>query len=131
MIKHQLISLELVYIFRGSVHYHHGRKHGSVQVGMLWEELRVLHLVPKANRRRLTSRKLGGRSQNQPQQWHTSFNKATPTLTRPHLLIVPLLGPSIFKPPHHLSACSHTIAKDKSIYASHTLFIMGHVLTEQ
>jgi hypothetical protein len=31
--------------FRGSVLYHHGRKHGSVQAGMVLEqELRVLHL---------------------------------------------------------------------------------------
>ena len=35
------------------------REHGSVQAGMVQEELRVLHLVPKANRRRLASGKLG------------------------------------------------------------------------
>jgi hypothetical protein len=29
-------------------HYHHGGKHGSVQAGMVLEELRVLHLDPKA-----------------------------------------------------------------------------------
>jgi hypothetical protein len=45
--------LGIAYSFRGSVHYHHGRKHGSVQAGMVLEMLRVLHLVPKANRRRL------------------------------------------------------------------------------
>ena len=33
------------------------------------------------------------------QQGHTHSKKATPTLTRPHLLIVPLLGPSIFNLP--------------------------------
>ena len=44
--------------FRG---YHHGGTHGSVQADMALEkELRVLHLVPKAARRRLTSRQLGG-----------------------------------------------------------------------
>ena len=32
------------YTFRGSVHYHHGRKHGSVQADTVLEELRVLHL---------------------------------------------------------------------------------------
>lgn len=32
------------------------------------------------------------------QQGHTYSNKVTPTLTGPHLLIVPLPGPSIFKP---------------------------------
>ena len=31
--------------FRGSVHYHHGRKHGSIQADMVLEkELRVMHL---------------------------------------------------------------------------------------
>jgi hypothetical protein len=41
---------------RGSVHYHHGRKHGHVQTDMVLEiELRVLHLDLKALRRRLTS----------------------------------------------------------------------------
>ena len=35
--------------FRGLVHYHHGRKHGSMQADMVLEkELRVLHLDPKA-----------------------------------------------------------------------------------
>jgi hypothetical protein len=38
----------LVYSFRGSVHYHHGRKHGSVQADMMLEKLRVLELYPKA-----------------------------------------------------------------------------------
>jgi hypothetical protein len=37
--------LGLVYRFRSSVHYHQGRKHGSIQAGMALEELRVLHLV--------------------------------------------------------------------------------------
>jgi hypothetical protein len=42
------ISLGLVYSFRGSVHYHHGRKHGGVQADILLEkELRVLHFDPK------------------------------------------------------------------------------------
>jgi hypothetical protein len=35
----------VVYSFRGLVHYHHGRKHGSMQADMVLEkELRVLHL---------------------------------------------------------------------------------------
>ena len=33
-------------------------------------------------------------------QWQTSSSKVTPVPTRPHLLIVPLPGSSIFKPPH-------------------------------
>jgi hypothetical protein len=39
----------------GSVHYHHGRKHGSIQAGMGLEELRVLHHVPQGTRRKLAS----------------------------------------------------------------------------
>jgi hypothetical protein len=31
-------------------------EHGSLQAGIVQEELIVLHLVPKANRRRLASR---------------------------------------------------------------------------
>ena len=40
--------MELAYSFRGSVHYHHGGKHGSMQADMVLEELRVVHLDPKA-----------------------------------------------------------------------------------
>jgi hypothetical protein len=43
------IPLRLAYSFRGSVHHHQGRKHGSRQADMvLEEELRVLHLDPQA-----------------------------------------------------------------------------------
>jgi hypothetical protein len=55
------ISLELSYRFRGLVHYYHGGKRGSIQAGMALEELRVLHLVLKTNKR-LASGKFGGRS---------------------------------------------------------------------
>ena len=68
----------------------------SRQTMVLEKKLRVLHLVSKAARRRLSSKQLGGGSQSPPPQCHTSSNKATPTLTRPYI-IVPL--PSIFKPP--------------------------------
>jgi hypothetical protein len=34
-------------------------EHDSIQVGMMEEELRVLHLYLKAARKRLTSRQLG------------------------------------------------------------------------
>jgi hypothetical protein len=45
--------LGLAYRFRGSVHYHHGGKHGSIQAGLVLEkELRDLHLDLKAARRR-------------------------------------------------------------------------------
>jgi hypothetical protein len=51
-----------------------------------------------------------------PPQRHTSFNEATPTLPRPHLLIVPLpvgqaykhtslRGPFLFKPPQPSDDC--------------------------
>jgi hypothetical protein len=43
----------LAYRFRGSVHYHQGREHGSIWAGMVQEELRVLYLVLKASRKRL------------------------------------------------------------------------------
>jgi hypothetical protein len=38
----------LAYRFRGSVYYHHGGKHGSVQADLVLEELRVLHLDAQA-----------------------------------------------------------------------------------
>jgi hypothetical protein len=44
--------------------------------------------------------KLGGRSHCSCPQWHTSTNKATYS-KRPHLQIVLLSGPSIFKPPQY------------------------------
>ena len=50
------VQLRLAYRLRGSVHYHHGRKHGSIQAGMVLEKkLRVLHLDMKALKKRLTS----------------------------------------------------------------------------
>jgi hypothetical protein len=51
--KSELIwgQLELAYSFRGSVHYHHSKYHGSMQADMVLEkELRVLHLDSKATR---------------------------------------------------------------------------------
>ena len=57
------------------------------------EEPNVLHLAPKSDKRRLTSKWLGGESQSPP------HSDALPS-TRPYLLIVPLPGPGIFKPPH-------------------------------
>ena len=53
---------------KGSVHYHHGRNHGSVQEDMVLEELKVLHLDVKEVRRRLPYRQLGGKSQSPPPQ---------------------------------------------------------------
>jgi hypothetical protein len=50
------IYLGLTYRFRGSVHYHHGKKHGSIQADMvLEEELRTLHLDLKAAKKKISS----------------------------------------------------------------------------
>jgi hypothetical protein len=46
----------MAYSIRVSVHYHHCKNGGSLQAGMVLEKkLRVLHLDPKAARRRLSS----------------------------------------------------------------------------
>jgi hypothetical protein len=47
--------LGIAYRLRGSVYYYHGEEYGSIQAGMVLKELRALHLVLKANRRRLAS----------------------------------------------------------------------------
>ena len=52
------IYLGLAYTFRGSVHYHYGRKHGSMQADMIQEELRVLYLDPTTARKGLLPRQL-------------------------------------------------------------------------
>jgi hypothetical protein len=49
------IYVGLAYRFRGSVHYHHGGKHGNMQADIVLEELRVLQLDSKVTRRRLAS----------------------------------------------------------------------------
>jgi hypothetical protein len=76
------------------VHYHHGRQHGSRQADMVLEKPILLHLDPqtaggdyllKAARRRFCF-SLGGACA--PRDLKASSNKATPTPTRPHLLIV-------------------------------------------
>jgi hypothetical protein len=49
------IYLGLTSCFRGSVHYHHDGKHDSLQADMLLEEVRVLHIDPKATGRKNSS----------------------------------------------------------------------------
>ena len=39
--------IRLAYSFRGLGHYHHGGKHGSKNIGLVLEELRVIHLDPR------------------------------------------------------------------------------------
>ena len=71
---------------------HHDRwEQGSIQAGMVQEELRVLNSHLSAPKRIMTSRQ-----QDEGLKAHTHNNTSTPT--GPHLLIVPLLGPSIYKP---------------------------------
>jgi hypothetical protein len=71
------ISLELAYSFRGLVHYHHGRKHGSMQANiLLGKELRVLHLDPKATE--------GDWIPDWAELEHSETSNPTPTVT--HLL---------------------------------------------
>jgi hypothetical protein len=61
------ISMGLAYTFCGSVHYHQGRKHGSIQAFLLLEEPRIQHLVPKTNGIRLSIlRQPGGGSHCPP-----------------------------------------------------------------
>jgi hypothetical protein len=97
MTKETLIKentlLGLAYSFRGLIHYHHGGTQGSFQADMLLGEPRVLHLDPKAIRKRLAfhtgcSLSLGDLKAH----LHNDAllpNKAPPII--PHLLIVPLL----------------------------------------
>ena len=58
---------------------------------MVQAELRALHLHLKAASGRLTSSQLG-------EGLKAHVHSDTPTPTGPHLLIVPLPWPSIFKP---------------------------------
>ena len=86
----------LVYTFRGSVHYQHGRKHGSVQVVMVLEELRVLHLdLTAAKRGRSFLHRIEPEHRiSKPAYTVTYFsNKATP------LNSAISHEPSLFKPP--------------------------------
>jgi hypothetical protein len=48
------MQLGLAYRFTGLVHYCHVQKHGSVQAGMVVEELRVLHIAGSKERPCLT-----------------------------------------------------------------------------
>ena len=49
------IKLGLAYSFRGSVHYYHGRNHGSVQRDRVLKKPRFLHLELTDSRRGLCS----------------------------------------------------------------------------
>jgi hypothetical protein len=77
-----------------------GWGHGSIQADTVQEELKDSQHHLKATRGSLACRQLGWGYYSPYPQWHTYTNKATPTLTGPHLLIVPLPGLRIYKPPH-------------------------------
>ena len=78
----------LAYSFRDSVQYHHGGKLGSMQADLVLEEPRVLHVDPKAARRRLCI--TVARCEHIYDISKPWFYSNTLPLTRPHLLIVPL-----------------------------------------
>ena len=83
------IYLRLAYWFGGSVHYDHSGKVGSIQLGLgLRKEMRVLKI-----NRRVTSR-------NKKEGLKAQIYSGIFSPVRPHLLIVQLPGPCIFKPPH-------------------------------
>jgi len=134
--------LWLAYRFNGSVPYRHGRKYGSVQVDMVLQEHRALHLDPKAARKRLEldtgwnlsigDLKAHPYSATPPprphllKQGHTS-SKATHTPIRPHLLIVTLpmgqtfkhknqWGTNLFKPPHLSRADLKNLTKSSTFH---------------
>ena len=83
------ISLGLAYSFRGSVHYRHGGKHGSVRADTVLEKkLRVLHLIHRQQETDFARQEARG---SLPHWWTSStrspqslfpqrrgFSKATP-----------------------------------------------------
>ena len=73
---------ELAYSFRGSVHYHHGREHGTMQAEVVLE-LRVLHLAgirksADSLRGILSRRNLRARPHSDALPPKPYFNKVTP-----------------------------------------------------
>jgi hypothetical protein len=77
--------------------------YSSIKAGLALENLRVLHLVPKENKRRLTFQAAERRAIKLTSKVKHFF-KATPTPIMPHLPIVPLPGSSsTFKPPHQFT----------------------------
>jgi len=79
------------------------------------EELRVLYLVQKANRRRLAPRRLGGGSQSQSPQGHTSSNipcnSATPWANQIQTTTL-----SIHHSPTHQTFTNHPMTHPPSTY---------------
>jgi len=88
----ETIKLGLAYSFRDLVHHHHSGKLGSVQADLVLKEPRVLHLDPKAGRKRCSS--AGSQEVGLiPSGWSLSIGNLKAHLqsdvllsTRPHLL---------------------------------------------
>ena len=118
------MKLGLAYSFRGSEHYYHGRKHGSVLES--WSRGSNKRLASTASQQDglfHTGRSFSIEPKSSPPQWHTSSNK-----TRPHLLIVllpvghtfkhiSLWGPNLFKPPCVFYSCLFESAGTGSVDA--------------
>ena len=89
----------MAYSFRDLVQ--HNRKHASVQVHMVLEKWRLLHLDPKTARERLSFHT--GQSMSIGDLKAQPHSDTFPP-TRSHLLIVPLLVGQAFK---HMSLWGH------------------------
>jgi hypothetical protein len=99
------------------VHFHSGRKHGSIQADLVLEELRVLHLDLKAARRRLSHWAeleliLYMRSQSlsysdtlppsRPQLFNKAIYPNSATFYGPSIKTHEPIGPNLFKPLQHV-----------------------------
>ena len=101
----------MAYSFRGSVHYHYGRKHGSLQADRAEETEKSTSWLEGGQEETVFCRQTGRGSlfptewisstvsQSPPPQWWTSSNKSTTIPTRLHLVIVPLLMRQVYS--HH------------------------------
>jgi hypothetical protein len=101
----------MTYSFRSLIHCRHGGKHGRVQADMVLERsLESYILIHREQKETVYYTGLSLNIGDLKTFLHsdTSSNKAIPTPTRPHLLMVPLsmgqafkqsVGPNLFKPP--------------------------------
>ena len=87
----------LAYSFRGSVHYHHGRKHGSIQADMVLEkELRVLHLdLQEAKRDYVRTAYSKGNNTDKVLYRHVLRNAMIPVITMWGMTLADMLVGSI------------------------------------
>jgi hypothetical protein len=91
--------LGLAYRFRGSGHYHQGRSMTASRQAWHRQSWEFYVFI----QRLLVEDWLRVRVLSPHPQWHTYSSQVTPIPTRPHLQMVPLHGPRIYKPsPSHL-----------------------------